>query len=166
MYVNLYPAKQLKRTKRFITLVGLFLVTGGAYALYREVFLLAFFRPGWAVSSGAVLVAGFAFLYLSRVLPGAKEAYFSMDQERIMYRLALFSREKIIFWATVRALEISAHAIVYRLVSGESIKMCLGNIQQAEVMLHVCRSIHLAALEKGITVNGIQPESQAVAAQA
>lgn len=157
MYVNLFPQKQLMQTKRNMLIAGAFLVTGGAYALFREIFILDAFRLGWAVSSVIVLGAGIAFGFIASNRLATKEAYFSMNPERIKYRLAVFAREQAISWKEVDALDISAQTIVYHLTSGDSVTMRLGNIQQQEVMLHVTRSIQLAAMEKGIMVNGIQP---------
>lgn len=160
MYVNLYPQKQLMQTKRNMLIAAAFLIVGGAYALFREFFLLDVFRPGWAVSSAVVLVAGVLLWLIANNLVATKDAYFSMSPERIKYRLAVFAREQVINWKDIDSLEISANAIVYQLISGASITMRLGNIQQPEVMLHVSRSLHLAAMEKGIMVNGVQQVRQ------
>lgn len=160
MYVNLYPQKQLMQTKKNMLIAGVFLIVGGAYALFREFFLLDVFRPGWAVSSTVVLGAGVLLWLVANNLFSTRDAYFSMNPERIKYRLAVFSREQVINWKDIDVLEISANTIVFQLISGTSITMRLGNIQQPEVMLHVSRSLHLAAMEKGILVNGVQQVRQ------
>jgi hypothetical protein len=161
MYVNLFPHKQLVQTKKYMLMACVFLISGGTYALVREMFIIDSFRIGWALCSAFILGAGALLYTIANNQLETKEAYFSMNPDRVKYRLALFSKEKIILWKDVTALEISAQTIIYRLNSGKSVKMRLGNIQQAEVMLHVSRSIHLAALEKGITINGMEPKKQA-----
>ncbi|MBC5993629.1 hypothetical protein [Pontibacter cellulosilyticus] len=146
--------------KRYLLGASIFLFAGGAYALFRELFIQDVFRLGWAVSSILILGAGMVAWLIANNRLATKDAYFSMTPERIKYRLAVFSREVQVSWQDIDALEISAHAVVYHLVSGESITMRLGNIQQPEVVLHVSRSIHLAAMEKGIMVNGVQTSKQ------
>ncbi|MEJ8803051.1 hypothetical protein [Pontibacter sp. H249] len=156
MYVNLYPHKQLQKSVKFVGLLGMFLTAGGVYALIRELLLSDSLRVGWAISGLVILLAGFACFVIGSNRHIIREAYFSMSPECIKYRLALLAREQVIFWKDVEALEISAHAVIYNLTSGRNIKMRLGHIQHDEVALHVSRSIHLAALEKGIVINGVQ----------
>ncbi|WP_299819490.1 hypothetical protein [uncultured Pontibacter sp.] len=160
MHVTLYPQKQLQQSLRFILIAGTFLTLGGLYALAREIFILDTFRLSWAISSGVVLLAGLACLFVGNNRVVINQAYFSMNPELVKYRLAVFARERVIYWKDVKALSISAYTIVYHLTSGASIKMRLGHIQQSEVMLHVSRSIHLVALEKGIMINGVQTAKQ------
>ena len=164
MYINLYPQKQLMQTKRYMLIAAAFLIVGGAYALFREVLLQDVFRPGWAVSSILILSVGIVSWLIANNRLATRDAYFSMSPERIKYRLAVFAKEQVIYWKEVDALDIAAQTIVYHLTSGDSITMRLGNIQQPEVMLHVSRSIHLAALEKGIMVNGVQPSAHGAVA--
>lgn len=160
MYINLFPQKQLILIKRYLLVASVFLFAGGAYALFRELFIQDLLRVGWALSSAVILGAGVVSWLIASSRLATRDAYFSMTPERIKYRLAVFAREVQVFWKDVDALEISAQAVVYHLITGESITMRLGNIQQPEVMLHVSRSIHLAAMEKGIMVNGVQTSKQ------
>ncbi|GAB3198015.1 hypothetical protein GCM10027293_13820 [Pontibacter aydingkolensis] len=139
---------------------GLFLIAGGAYALFREFFLQDAFRLGWAISNALVFSAGVTFWLIADKSLATKEAYFSMNPERIKYRLTLFAREQAVHWKEVDAVDISVHSVVFNLTSGKSVTMRLGNIQQPEIILHVSRSIHLAAMEKGIMVNGVQTVQQ------
>ena len=156
MYINLFPHKHLAQVKRNLLVAGILLILGGAYALFRELYLLDGLRPGWVVASVVVFAVGaFSWLVANNYIP-ARDAYFSMTPERIKYRLAVFGREYQIAWSQVSAMDISAQSIIFYLTSGKSITMRLGNIQQPEIMLHVSRSLHLAALEKGVTINGNQ----------
>ena len=160
MYINLFSHKQLALTKRYLLILCVFLISGGAYALFREILLVDAIRTGWALSSALILISGILLYFFSNNQLDTKEAYFSMNPERIKYRLALFSKEHVIHWKDINSIEISTQTIVYNLTTGLQIKMRLGNIQQPEVMLHVSRSIHLAALEKGVTINGIKSQQQ------
>ncbi|WP_439880231.1 hypothetical protein ACSX1A_13830 [Pontibacter sp. MBLB2868] len=155
MYVSLYSRKQLKQTKQFIFLASVFIMAGGAYALIREFFFQDSFRLGWAVASAVLVLTGFLWSLVGSNKFRFKDAYFSLTPERISYRLAVFSTEKVIFWSDVSSVQITRNTVWFHLDSGQNIKMRLGNIQQPEVSLHVARSIHLAALEQGVPVNGV-----------
>lgn len=141
--------------------ISAFLIVGGAYSLLREIFILDTFRLGWAISSTVILAVGLAFYKVANKQLLIRDVYFSMNPDQIKYRLAVFAHEKIIPWGNIKALEISAQMIIYNMTDGKDIKMRLGNIQQPEVMLHVTRSLHLAAIEKGIVVNGVGPSQKA-----
>lgn len=165
MYVSLYSRKQLKQTKQFIFVVGVLLAAGGIYALVRELFFQDSFRLSWAIASALIVIAGLLWGLAGKNSLLFRDAYCSMNPERISYRLAVLGREVVIFWADITALQIEEQLISFQLTSGKMIRMRLGNIQQPEVARHVSRSIHLAALEKQIMVNGVQPTQTKPAAQ-
>lgn len=157
MYVNLYPGKQLQATKRSMLLIGLFLFLGGGYALLREFLWLDTFREGWAVASGALMVLGLIPLAYGTDIFRFKDAFFSMTPDRIVYRLTLLGTETRVEWQQIQELRITEHIITFILKEGAAIKMRLGAIQRPDIARHVSRSIHLAALEQGVMINGIKP---------
>lgn len=165
MYVNLYPNKQLKATKRSTLLLGLFLAGGGTYALYREFFMLDALRLSWLLASIALVLAGALLMAFATDLLRFRDVYFSMTPERIAYRLALLGREQTLYWSKLESLEISTEAVTFRLKSGKKQLLRLGAIQQEDLARHVARSLHLAALEKGLRVNGTKPSPQEPALQ-
>lgn len=165
MYVSLYSRKQLKKTKHFILVTGAFLAAGGAFALTRELFFQSPFRLNWAVAGALLVVVGLLWSLAGKNTILFKDAYFSLNPERISYRLAVLGKEAVILWKDVTALQIQEQLITFKLSSGRSVKMRLGAIQQPNVARHVSRSIHLAALEKCIMVNGVQPNQAKPAAQ-
>lgn len=165
MYVNLYPNKQLRSTKRSLLLIGLFLFFGGGYALLREFFWIASFREGWALASGVMVLLGLLPIAYGTEILRFKDAYFSMTPERIIYRLSLFGTETIVEWQQIQELHITEYVVNFILKGGSVLKMRLNIIQKPEIARHVSRSIHLAALEKGIMINGVKPSPSEPALQ-
>ncbi|MDX5482172.1 MAG: hypothetical protein LPK07_10875 [Hymenobacteraceae bacterium] len=155
MHIKLYSDQQKARTRRNTGLMGFFLSLGGGYALFRELFLLEALRTGWIAASVAIVVVGALFLAVATGLLKLKDAYFSMTPELINYRLAPLSLERFVLWHNVKALQISKHKVVFELRTGKKVRLKFGSIQEPEVALHVSRSIHLAALEKGIMINHV-----------
>jgi len=140
--------------------LALFLGLGGGYAVLRELFFsAAVFRPGWAVVGSAVFLSAFLCLALGVELVRGREIFFSMTPDRISYRLALLNGAYEIAWHEVLAVEITAYRVRFILHAGRKVTLRLGHIQDAQVALHVARSIQLAALEKKIVVNGVVPAS-------
>lgn len=148
MYINLYPGKQLRSTRKSLLVTGLFLFFGGGYALLREFLWIDAFRTGWAVASAMLLGLGLLFVAYGTEVFRFKDAFFSMTPERIVYRLSLLGRERRIAWEEVQELIISESLVRFKLVSGSGVAMRLGAIQQPEIARHVSRSIHLAALDR------------------
>ncbi|CAM3813363.1 hypothetical protein POKO110462_20835 [Pontibacter korlensis] len=157
MYVNLYPSKQLRSTKRSVLFIGLFLFFGGGYSLLREFLWLEIFRESWAVASGVMLLLGIVCIAFGTDVLRFKDAFFSMTPERIAYRLTLFGAETVVYWQAVKELHVTEHLISFELREGDTLKLRLGHIQQPAIARHVSRSIHLAAFEKGIMINGVKP---------
>jgi hypothetical protein len=154
MYINLCPNGQLRSTKRNMLAIGIFWTAGGAYALLRETLMRGDLRVEWAVASAVLLLAGFASVAVAMDKVQLPDAYFSMTPERIRYRLSLLGREHLLCWEEIKALQVSEHQVTFEQRNGEVTKLRLGLIQQPEVALHVSRSIMLAALEKGVPING------------
>ncbi|MCJ8165774.1 hypothetical protein MKJ04_13050 [Pontibacter sp. E15-1] len=154
MYINLYPNRQLQSTKKTVLGLGLFCATGGAYALMRELFWIHDFRVGWALSSALLTLVGFLSIAVAMDKIRLKDAYLSITPERIMYRLTLTGRERLIRWDNVQAMRMTEHVVIFDQKEGAPRRMRLGLIQQPEMALHVSRSLMLAAIEKGIPVNG------------
>jgi hypothetical protein len=165
MYVNLYPGKQLRSTKRTVLLIGLFLVLGGMYALLREFLWMEPFREGWALASGAMVLLGLLPLAYGTDMLHFKDAFFSMTPDRIVYRLTLLGTEKVVEWQQIQELHITEYVIKFILKGGSITKMRLSAIQKPDVARHVSRSIHLAALEQGIMINGVKPSPTSPALQ-
>lgn len=165
MYVNLYPGKQLRNAKRSMLLVGLFLFIGGGYALLREFFWMEEFRQGWALASAGLMLLGVLPLAYGTELLHFKDAFFFMTPQRLAYRLSLFGSEKVIEWAQVEELHITRHVISFLLTGGHVQRLRLHAIQDASLARHVSRSIHLAAMEKGIMINGVKPSPSEPALQ-
>ncbi|PRY13648.1 hypothetical protein CLV24_10518 [Pontibacter ummariensis] len=159
MYVNLFPRKQLRATKKSVLVLGLFLGVGGAYAVLRELLWQTAFRPYWAMASVLIVLIGLLCLAVATDFIRLKDAYFSMTPERVSYRLAVWGREHFLLWKDVQALQVTKHWVSFILHNGEIKKLRLGLIQNPEIAHHVSRSIHLAALEKGLPVNDVLPSA-------
>lgn len=166
MYVNLFPGRQLRATKRSTTLTGFVLLLGGSYALVREFLWLDTFRLGWALVSGLLVATGLLFIAFGTDFFRLKDAFFSMTPERIAFRLTLLGREHKIVWQEVKEIVVSDIVIRFKLTNGKNVKMRIGSIQEPEIARHVARSIHLAALEKGLSINGVKPSPTEPALQA
>ncbi|TPE43702.1 hypothetical protein [Pontibacter mangrovi] len=165
MYVNLYPNRQLRATKRSVLLMGLFLLLGGGYALLRELLWMEALRPGWAAASGLMVLSGSVCLAYATEVLRFKDAFFSMTPERIAYRVSLFGSETVVEWQHIQELRITEHYVSFALTGGAFQKIRLGAIQSPDIARHVARSIHLAGLEKGIMINGIKPSPSEPALQ-
>ena len=155
MYINLYPNKQLNATKKTMLATGLFLAAGGSYALLRELLLRTDLQAGWAVASAAVTLLGFLSITVAMDKIRLKDAYLSITPERLKYRLSVMGRERLLPWDSIKALQVSEHVVVFEQVQGNVTRLRLGLIQQPEIARHVSRSILLAAMEKGIPINGV-----------
>ncbi|GAB3821597.1 hypothetical protein [Pontibacter rugosus] len=156
MYINLYPNKSLKSTKKSLLLTGAFLTVGGGYALLREFLWLPVFREEWAFASALLILIGGFMLAFGADVFRFNDAFFSMNRERIAYRLTLWGSIQEIYWKDLNALEISWSLISFELTSGKRLHLRLEAIQQPEVARHVSRSLHLAALNHNLPVNGLK----------
>jgi hypothetical protein len=113
-------------------------------------------RVEWVVASAMLLLISLVFLAIATDRIHLPDAYFSMTPERIRYRLSLLGREHQLQWKDVRALQVSKQLVVFKQSGGEMVRLRLGLIQQWSTAQHVSRSILLAAMEKGIPVNGVK----------
>lgn len=164
MYINLFPNRQLRSTKKSVLAMGAFFAAGGTYALMREIMWQGTFRVEWAVSSAVLLLIGFLAIAVAMDKIRLKDVYFSMTPERISYRLSVVGREQLLCWQDVAALQVSEQWVNFEGHKGQVVKLNLGLIQQPEIARHVSRSIVLAAMEKEIPVNGVLSKEPAVSA--
>lgn len=162
MYVNLYPNKQLKRTKQVLLWSGLFLLIGGVAALLSEFATEEPSRWGWALAACLVSLTGIFWVAAGAGKLYMKDAYFSMTPEKISYRLNLFTAERIIYWNSIDSIQASQHTLLFELKDGGQVVMRLGNIQSNRIANHVSVSIQLAAIDQNVEVNGVPAYAQKV----
>ncbi|GHA75531.1 hypothetical protein GCM10007389_31760 [Pontibacter akesuensis] len=146
--------------------MGMFLTLGGGYALLRELLWMDMFREGWAAASVLLVLVGATMLAFGTDIFRLQDAFFSMTPKRIVYRVSVLGRQQEINWEEVSALDITESLVTFVLVSGRQRYLRLGAIQQPEIARHVSRSLHLAAIEKGLVLNGIKASSFKPALQA
>ncbi|MBC5775479.1 hypothetical protein H8S95_15485 [Pontibacter sp. KCTC 32443] len=160
MFISLYTNSQIKQLKRNILILGVFLTGGAAFALARELFLVATLRFEWLLAAALVLVTGIVGIAVAQGYPLLKEAYFSMNPSRVSYRLTLFGREYVLPWSQVAAIRISENAIVFELRNAQEVTLRLSTIPDEQAARHIRASIGLAALEQNIYVNGVLAHPQ------
>ncbi|TXK52091.1 hypothetical protein FVR03_02170 [Pontibacter qinzhouensis] len=155
MYINLYPHKQLDKTKSFFSKSGFFLIAGGSYSLFNEVWFRDETRLPMSVAAASLVVGGVVGLCVGLDKIRLKDAFFSMNPEQIRFRLTVYGREQSLLWNEVASVSISTYQVVFLMKNGKQVKMRTGAIQAEEVAHHVQTSIRLAAMEKRIAVNGV-----------
>jgi hypothetical protein len=153
MYVNLYPNKELKKTKRVLLWGGIFFFCGGLAVLLSELIAQTEIRWGWAAAAVMISAAGIGGMAIGTGRVHLKDAFFSMTPERIKYRLTLYGSERIIFWDTIDSIQASEHVLVFELKDSNQVIMRLGHIQDPQIANHVSVSIQLAAIERKVEVN-------------
>jgi hypothetical protein len=162
MYINLYPTKQLQQTKRNFILLGAFLIAGGGYALVRDLVLSEQVRVGWAMASASVFMVGILLVAVGTDNIRLKDAYFSLNPERLSYRLSVLGREQLLYWKSISSLRITEQTVIIELQDTQCVVIRLGAIQDPEIAHHVAASLRLAALEKNVPVNGVQRQEPIV----
>jgi hypothetical protein len=162
MYVNLYPNKELKKTKKALLLGGMFMFCGGMYALLRELGLDGQLRWEWIIAAVLVSTGGTWAIAVGAGKLRLKDAYFSMTPERINYRLNFYRAERTIYWNNVDAIQASEHTLLFELKDGDQVVMRLGNVQCSKIANHVSVSIQLAAIQQNVEVNQVVAHSQKV----
>lgn len=162
MYVNLYPHKTLKRTKKMLLWGGLALLCGGLAALAREFVGEEEIRLGWALAAVAVSVAGMAGGSAGAGYVPLNDAYFSMTPERISYRLHFFASECTLPWSSIDSIQASENMLVFDLKDSEQQIMRLGHIQDPNIANHVSVSVQLAAMQQLIEVNQVATPAKQV----
>jgi hypothetical protein len=162
MYVNLYPNKELKKTKKALLLGGMFMFCGGMYALLRELNMDGQLRWEWIVAAVLIGVGGAWGIAVGAGKLQLKDAYFSMTPERISYRLNFYRAERIIYWNSIDAIQASEHSLFFELKNSEQVVLRLGNVQSSKIANHVSVSIQLAAIQQNVEVNQIASHSQKV----
>ncbi|MBX0332747.1 hypothetical protein K3G39_05810 [Pontibacter sp. HSC-14F20] len=162
MYVNLYPNKALKRTRRILLWSGILLLCGGLSALFGEFVARDEIRWGWAGGALIVSAVGMLGFAVGAGYLQLKDAFFSMTPERISYRLTLYGTEQTIYWDTIDSIHASEHALVFELKDSRQMIMRLGHIQSPEIANHVSVSIQLAAIQQHVEVNQVPVSAQQV----
>lgn len=162
MYVNLYPHKELKRTKQILLWTGILLFCGGLSALIVEFIAREEIRWVWAGGAllvGAVGALGFA---VGAGYIQLKDAYFSMTPERIAYRLTLYGPEHTIYWDSIDSIQATEHTLVFDLKDSKQKIMRLGHIQSPDIANHVSVSVQLAAIQQQVEVNQVPVSAQRI----
>lgn len=162
MYVNLYPNKELKRTKQILLWSGILLLGGGLAALIGEFVTREEFRLAWAVGGLVVSAIGALGFAVGAGYVQLKDAYFSMTPERIAYRLTLYGAEQTIYWDSIDSILATEHTLVFDLKDSRQFVMRLGHIQNPEIARHVSVSVQLAAVQQQVEVNQVPVSAQRV----
>jgi hypothetical protein len=162
MYVNLYPNKELKKTKKILLWGGIGLLCGGIGALLSELVAQPLIRWDWAAAAALVSTLGAFAIAIGMDWFLLKDTYFSMTPERIRYRLSFFGPERTLFWDAIDSIQASEHRLVFELKDSNQVVMRLGHIQDARVANHVSVSIQLAAVQQNIEVNQVPVHFQKV----
>lgn len=162
MYINLYPNDQLDKTKQFLLWLGLFLLVGGSYAFLQE---LTNSKPLWVGRTfGAMLLVGIGSIGIGIGLGKVhlKDAFFSMNADRISFRLTLYGSQQVLPWREIRSIHISDSTIAFELQTTQVIELSMGYIHDLAMARHIAASLRLAALDKNIRVNGVKMQQQYV----
>lgn len=162
MYVNLYPNKELKKTKNGLLWSGAFLLCGGLFLLLGEAVAHTDIRWGWAAASAVVSLLGASGVAVGTGRIHLKDAFFSMTPERISYRLTLYGQERTIYWDAIDCIQASEHTLVLELKDGKHTTLRLGHIQDKRIANHVSVSIQLAAIQQNVEVNQVVRHAQRV----
>ncbi|MFD2248285.1 hypothetical protein [Pontibacter ruber] len=160
MYINLYPTKELQRTKQSLLGFGIFLAGGGVYALVREVLQREQLQLSWLLSACIIMAVGLVLVSLGAGWIQLKEAFFSMNPERISYRLTLYGQQRMVNWNAVESVRIIPNTVIFEFKSGKRLVLRLGLVQDEKVARHIEASIRLAALQQNISINGVQVHKQ------
>lgn len=162
MYVNLYPTKELKKTKRVLLWGGIFFLCGGLSVLLSELVAQSQIRWGWTAAAIMLCAAGACCMAVGTGRFHLKDAFFSMTPERISYRLTLYGAEQVIYWESIDSIQASEHTLVFELKDSNQVRMRLGHIQSPQIANHVSVSIQLAAIEQKVEVNQVITHAQRV----
>lgn len=160
MYVNLYPYKALKRTKKILLWGGVAMLCGGLAALLGEFVAQDQVRWGWAVAAGLVSGLGAFGFGLGAGYARLNDVYFSMTPERISYRLHFFAPAHTLAWEAIDSIQASKSILVFELKDSKQLVMRLGHIQDPKIANHVSVSIQLAAMQQYIEVNQVPAHTQ------
>ena len=155
MYVNLYPYKALKRTKKILLWGGVAMLFGGLVALAGEFVVQDHVRWGWAIAASLVSGLGAFGFGLGAGYARLSDVYFSMTPERINYRLHFFAAAHTLQWDTIDCIQASENRLVFELKDSKQLVMRLGHIQDPKIANHVSVSIQLAAMQQQIEVNQV-----------
>ena len=122
-------------------------------------------RLNWAIAAGVICFTGLLLLAVATDRIQLKDAFFSMDPEKICYRTGLLGKVSMLYWANVVNVRVKESVVWFELQNGHRKMLSLSAIPDPNVAHHVATSLRLAAMEKNIAVNGVQmhPDSQVVA---
>ncbi|MER2996469.1 hypothetical protein [Pontibacter populi] len=155
MFISLYSRKELKKLKRNILMLGLFLVVGGMVALFRELRLTEAYRLEFLFAASSLILTGgigvcvgFGFIQL-------KEMYFSMNPTRLSFRHTFLGREHVLYWSQLSAIRVAESSIEFNLSNKRKVTLQLSTIPDERTARHIKSSINLAALERNVAVNGV-----------
>ncbi|PVY43278.1 hypothetical protein [Pontibacter virosus] len=162
MYVNLYPNKELKKTKQILLWAGILMFCGGLSALIGEFIAREEIRWTWMAGALVVSAIGLLGFAVGAGYVQLKDAYFSMTPERIAYRLTLYGAEQTIYWDTIDSIQATEQALIFDLKDSRQLVMRLGHIQSPEIANHVSVSIQLAAIQQQVEVNQVPVSAQRV----
>ncbi|NDK55145.1 hypothetical protein [Pontibacter fetidus] len=164
MFISLYSEKKLKQLKTNILIAGAFLVLGGAYALFRELQLPDPFYREWLYAAVLLVITGLVCIAIAKDYILLHEAYFSMNPNRLSFRLTFFSREYVLPWSQLTAVRVTENSIVFELQHHKTVTLRLSNIPDEQVARHIRASIGLAAMQQNIQVNNVPAQGKGVIA--
>lgn len=164
MFISLYPEKQLNQLKTNILMAGVFLVAGGAFAMYRELQMPDPFSREWLYASILLVISGIICIAVAKNYILLHEAYFSMNPNRLSFRLTFFSREHVLQWSQLTAVRVAENEVVFELHNKKAVALRLSNIPDEQVARHIRSSIGLAALQQNIQVNNVPAREKGVIA--
>jgi hypothetical protein len=162
MYVNLYPYKALKRTKKALLWGGVAMLCGGMATLLGEFVAQEHIRWGWAIAASLVSVVGAFGFGLGAGYARLNDVYFSMTPERISYRLHFFATVRTLPWDAIDCIQASENTLAFELKDSNQIIMRLGHIQDPKIANHVSVSIQLAAMHQQIEVNQVSAHAHQI----
>jgi hypothetical protein len=155
MFIQLEPYKDVKKTKHFSFMLGMFLMLGGGFSICRELILKDQANILFVYAAIIHLLAGVIITAYAKDRLPFKESYFSMNKERISFRLMFYGKEHILQWNSIKEIKITNNIVLFELKSGSNIILRLSAIQQPETARHIKSSIRLAALDQHVVVNGV-----------
>ena len=155
MFISLYSRKQLKKLKRNILTLGLFLAVGGIVALVRELRMEELYRIEFLVAAGALIITGGIGIGVGLGFIQLREMYFSMNPTRLSFRHTFLGREHVLYWNQLSAIRLADSSIEFDLVNNRKVTLQLSTIPNERKARHIKASINLAALERNVAVNGV-----------
>jgi hypothetical protein len=164
MFISLYSEKKLKQLKANILVAGAFLIVGGAFAIFRELQLPDPFSRDWLYAAIALVVTGLVCIAVAKNFILLHETYFSMNPNRLSFRLTFLGREHVLPWRQLAAVSVAENKVVFELHNRKTVTLRLSNIPDEQMARHIRASIGLAALQQNIQVNNVPAQEKGVIA--